>query len=70
MSWDTKPYNEKKPFGKDASVVAGDNISKSKERYQAMRAYKEGRATAEQVVLLHECDRLIVQVIEESEGDS
>lgn len=57
------PYNEKKPFG-DGTPVAGDNIPFSQERWEAIKAVKARRATAEQTLLVHDTDRIIQEAIE------
>ena len=54
--WDIKPYNEDAPFGKKSTVVGGDNIPLSAERWDAIKAVKAGKATPEQTQLVHDAD--------------
>jgi len=56
--WDNKEFNERKPFGAGATVVAGDNIQHSRNRWEAIKAMRSGRATPEQAALVHETDEL------------
>lgn len=67
-NWASGPFNEKKPFG-NASVIKGDNIGKSMDRYRAFNAARAGTATPEQRILLEECDRLINDVIDRRDGE-
>jgi len=53
--WDNAPFNENKPFGK-GTVVGGDNIDHSRERWEAIKAVKERRATPQQTQLVHDAD--------------
>jgi hypothetical protein len=54
--WDSKPFNEDNPFGKKSTVVGGDNILHSKQRWEAIKAVKENRATPAQQQLVHDAD--------------
>ena len=62
--WDSAPYNEKRPFGRGATVVGGDNIEFSRERRTAIIAVKAGRATPEQRALVEDADRIIQECLE------
>ncbi len=61
--WDPKPYNEKRPFGKGATIVGGDNIEFSRVRREAIIACKQNRATPEQRALVEETDAVIAQCL-------
>lgn len=52
-------FNEKTPFGKNSTAVVGDNIDKSRERYQAGRRIQEGTATSADRALIAETDAAI-----------
>ena len=56
VGWDNKPFNEDKPFGK-GTVIGGDNIDHSAERWEAIKAVKARRATPEQIQLVHDSDQ-------------
>lgn len=62
--WDSKPYNEKNPFGKGATVVGGDNIEYSRMRREAIKAIKANRATPDQIQLVHDADAIIQECLE------
>ena len=61
VSW--APFNEKKPFGK-GTTVGGDAITYGKIRWEATKAVREGRATPEQTLLVHDTDRVIAEAME------
>jgi hypothetical protein len=67
--WDPKPFNEKRPFGRGATVVGGDNIEFSRVRREAIIAVKNGRATPEQRALVMETDAVIQECLEGREGE-
>lgn len=69
MSAGWEKFNEQNPFGKRATVVGGDNIAHSAARYQAIKAMREGRATPEQMALVHETQTMIHGVMERREED-
>ncbi len=64
VSWDPKPFNEKRPFGRGATIVGGDNIEFSRDRRLAIIACKENRATPEQRALVMETDAIIAECLE------
>jgi hypothetical protein len=67
--WDDKPFNEKRPFGRGATVVGGDNIEFSRMRREAIIAVKEGRATPDQRLLVEDADRVITECLNGEEQD-
>ncbi len=62
--WAKEAYNEKRPFGRGATIVGGDNIEFSRERRQAIIAVKANRATPEQRALVEDADRIIQECLE------
>lgn len=62
VGWDKGTFNENNPFGK-ATVVGGDNIEFSRERWDATKAMKRGKATPEQAALVRETDRIMQEAI-------
>ena len=64
--WDSKPFNEDKPFGK-GTVVGGDNIDHSRERWEAIKAVKAHTATPAQTQLVHYADLWIQHALEARE---
>ncbi len=69
VSWDPKPFNEKRPFGRGATIVGGDNIEFSRVRREAIIACKHGRATPEQRALVEETDAIIQECLEGREEE-
>ena len=67
VSWDPKPFNEKRPFGRGATIIGGDNIEFSRMRREAIIACKTGRATPEQRALVSEADAIIRECLEGSD---
>lgn len=63
VGWDSRPFNEDKPFGKADAIVAGDNIEFSQARWEAIKAVKARRATPEQIALVHETDEIMKQAV-------
>ena len=64
--WDK--FDEKRPFGKTTkfstvAVIGGDNIPHSQQRHEAIKAMKAGRATPEQVSLVHRTDEIIQEAL-------
>ncbi len=66
--WDSKPFDEKRPFGK-GTIVGGDNIEFSRVRREAIIACKNNRATPEQRALVLEADAIIHECLEGREGE-
>lgn len=64
MSAGWVPYNESSPFGREATVIGGDNIQHSKTRWEAVKAMRQGRATPEQVALVQEADHVVQIALE------
>lgn len=57
-------FDEKHPFGKQATVVTQDNIAMASAARAARKAIAEGRATAEDHILVAERERLIKHAVE------
>ena len=66
VGWDSKPFNEDKPFGK-GTVVGGDNVAHGRVRWDAIKAVKAGTATAEQTLLVHDADQWIRNALDKRE---
>lgn len=60
-TWST--FNERHPFGKDSTPIQGDNIAKSRERYQAMKRLTTGQGTPADQALLAETDAAIADAL-------
>lgn len=60
VSWE--PYNARNPFGK-STVVAGDNIPFSRDRWEATKAVRLGRGTPEQIALVNETDLIMQEAV-------
>ena len=60
--WAEGKFNERKPFGK-GTVVGGDNIEFSQQRWEAIKAVKSRTATPEQAALVLEADEKIQEAI-------
>jgi hypothetical protein len=58
-------YNEKDPFGKNSTVVGGDNIAYSQARHRANQAVINGKATPEQMLLARQTDIDMQRIIAE-----
>ncbi len=67
--WDPKPFNEKRPFGRGATIVGGDNIEFSRVRREAIIACKNNRASPEQRALVMEADAVIQECLEGQAGE-
>ena len=62
--WAKGAFNEKRPWGRKGTPVQGDNIEFSKERWEATKACRLGKGTAEQRALVEETDQIIQEAIE------
>lgn len=62
VGWSDQPFNENKPFGK-GSVVGGDNIDFSRQRWEAIKAVKARTATPEQTQLVHDADLIYQEAL-------
>jgi hypothetical protein len=63
MSASWQPFNEKNPWGRKGTPVAGDNIEFSRERWAATKACRRGNPTAEQRMLVEETDQIIQEAL-------
>ncbi len=56
-------FNEKRPWGRKGTPVQGDNIDFSKDRWEATKAARRGKATPEQRALVEETDQVIQEAL-------
>jgi hypothetical protein len=55
--------DDKLPWDHGDVVITTDNVYASQRRHEAIKAMKEGRATAEQQQLLADCDRVMQEAL-------
>jgi len=52
-------------FRNGETMVGGDNIRKSKERYEAIQRVRHGQGTSSDYELVHATDRMIAEVMKQ-----